>query len=106
MTYGEIVLLIETYAKQRKIQRQEALSDIYNTAVLTADFIMTRYAGKQLPSLHEVFPGMDNEVIPKEKNHNGLSECEYNRAMMYKEQMIDFANRRNKRIKEGEIVCK
>lgn len=102
MTYGEIKLLINAYNEKTKVEieikkhEQEAqVASIYTLASLTAQFTLSLYGGKPIPPMEEVFPALVKE-IPEEEKINGLSKAEYNRMMLYKEQMIDFANQRNK----------
>lgn len=102
MTYGEIKLIIKKYNEKMKLElevkqrEQEAhVASLYTLASLTAQFTLTLYGGKPIPSLEEVFPALAKEN-PEEEKINGLSKAEYNRMMLYKEQMIDFANQRNK----------
>lgn len=102
MTYGEIKLVIKQYNQKLKAEievkqrEQEAhVASLYTLASLTAQFTLTLYGGNQIPSLEEVFPALAKDV-PEEEKNNGLTKTEYNRAMMYKEQMIDFAQQRNK----------
>lgn len=105
MTYDEIKLIIQKHNEKLKLEvemkkrEQEAkASEIYATASLTAQFILQLYGGKPIPSLEEVFPALAEEV-PEEEKINGLTKAEFNRMMLYKEQMIDFANQRNKLLK-------
>lgn len=93
--------LIETYQEKQEEESKREILLGYNTARLTAMFVLNGLNGKSSPSFNELFPGLLDQ--PKVDN-NRLSAAEYQRAMMYKEQMIDFAIAHNKKrkAKEGE----
>lgn len=68
---------------------------------MIANFVGLTINGKPLPTINELYPSLNEEE--KDKDKDTLTKAEYNRAMLYKEQFIDFANRRNKQMqKEGK----
>ena len=67
---------------------------------MTAYFIGDIINGKQIPPIQQVFPELYPEEMKKQQE-----EQDYKAMMLYKEQMLDFANYHNKRrkaIKDGE----
>lgn len=91
MTLKEITLFIQGIQKQENMKRQ----DYYLQASLIANFIGFVINGKPIPPIHQVFPELyQEEQIKQEKE-----EREYKAMMLYKEQMLDYANALNKRNK-------
>lgn len=71
---------------------------------MTASFVLKGLDGKQIPSIGEMFPEIFQEQDDLKKQQEDL---DYKRAMLYKEQMLDFATAHNKKrhlAKEGEKV--
>lgn len=105
MTPCEILFIIRDYNRQIKEKVEEKFIAQYNQAKLIAEFVNYTMGGKKVPTLEEIMPSL-SVVADKNKDfkdaHNGLSELEYKQMMMAKEQFIDFANRRNKKLKEGK----
>lgn len=103
MTYGEITFHIKQYKARRELQAKEQLATNYNLAALTAQFTIGLLNGNPIPDISTVFPTQ----FQQEKDQNGLTKEDRMRMDMYKEQFIDFANRRNKLFKkEGENECR
>lgn len=92
MTVGEIVFIVDCYNEKANMEYKKDLAVNYALAQNIAVAVSCHFAGKQPPSLYETYPGLFKEQQPEEK--------EDKRWMLYKEQMIDFANRHNK--KRGE----
>ena len=96
MTLKEILAYLKAVQEQEKTKRQ----DLYLQASLTANFVGSIINGKPIPPIHQVFPELYQELAQKER-----AEQDYKAMMLYKEQMLDFANYHNKRRqakKDGE----
>lgn len=96
MTLKELLEFIKVIQEKEKIRRQ----DTYLQASLTANFVGCILNGKPIPPIHQVFPEIYQDFIQKEQE-----EQDYKAMMLYKEQMLDFANYHNKRRqakKDGE----
>lgn len=96
MTLKEILEFIKAVQKKEKQKRQE----YYLEATLIANFVGCVIGGKQIPAIHQVFPEIYQEEVKIDQEKR-----DYQAMMLYKEQMLDYANRvnkRNKAIKEGE----
>lgn len=102
MTYGEIILQIKTHNELDKLEAKERIAANYNLAAMIANFVNLSFNGKKVPKMEALFPNLYTE---EKKDEHNLTKAEYNRAMMIKEQFIDFANRRNRKLaKEGDKV--
>ena len=87
MTYGEITDLIQIHREKEEEKTKTEIANNYQIATLTAIFINRANHGEAPPTLHEIYPSIFGEP---EK------EVEDNSWMLLKEQMIDFAEERNK----------
>lgn len=95
---------IREYNRIVRDKAKEQITLNYNLAMMISSFVGCSMSGQKIPSFSEMYPSLvtsDPEQDFKDA-HNGLTRAEYNRAMMAKEQMIDFANKRNKLLKEGK----
>lgn len=96
MTLKEITIFIRSIQQQEKQKRQ----DQYIQASLIANFVGCVIGGKQIPAIHQVFPEIYQEEAKVDQEKR-----DYQAMMLYKEQMLDYAmrvNKRNKAIKDGE----
>lgn len=92
-TLGEILDYIDCYNEiQQEKVREQALNN-YQQALLTSIFINRVSNGKQPPSIAEIYP----ELFMDE-----AQEIVDNSWLIYKEQMLDFAEARNQQI--GEVT--
>lgn len=91
MTLKEIILFIKSIQEKEKIKKR----DMYLQASLNANFIGFVINGKQIPPIYDVFPESFADFAQAERE-----EQEMKAMMLYKEQMIDFANAVNKRNKQ------
>ena len=82
MTYKEIIIFIEERSKMELINN-------YNLATQIAQFVNLGLNGKPIPPISELYPGLFNQSASK--------PAEDNRWMLWKEQMIDYANQHNKK---------
>lgn len=66
---------------------------------MTANFVWAFYSGNKVPTLQEMFPDVFKEEIQQAKQDEQA-------LMLYREQMIDFANYHNKKRHQmaGEII--
>lgn len=94
MTLGEINALLLGRRKQLEDEAKEKLMLDYHLAANVAAFVNLGLNGKPIPSFFELYPNLIEEEPQEDKGW-----------ILYKEQLIDFANSHNKRrkIKEGEI---
>lgn len=106
LTISEINLIIKTFQKQEEDKAKEILSTNYNQACLISMFVLNGMNGKPNPSIQELYPNMFADSQPKEEvDENGLTEKDRLAAQAYMEQMLEFAERHNKKrhaAKEGE----
>lgn len=96
MTLKELLEYIKAIQEKEKQKRQAQ----YLQASLTANFVGCVMNGKPIPPIHQVFPEIYQDLVQKEQE-----EQDYKAMMLYKEQMLDFANYHNKRRqakKDGE----
>ncbi len=93
-TIGELKLIVDNYVEDRNNEIKEKFAYSYNNAALIASFVCRGLNGDRLPPIHEIYPNMfvDEEKVNEEKQNKMLS--------LYKEQFIDFANARNKKLRE------
>ena len=91
-TVGEIVLFIKNFKENEKNRKME----MYDSAQLIATCVLSGLNGKPFPTLQEFYPTLFANPQPQEDKS----------WMLYKEQMIDFANAFNKKrqAKEGEKI--
>ena len=101
MTLQEIIDVLEVFQEKAEDETKKELLFSYNTARLTSMFVLNGLNGKTSPSFNELFPDLFAAAPVKTTE---LTQAEYNRTMMYKEQMLDFAIAHNKKrkAKEGE----
>jgi len=69
------------------------ITNNYNLAVQISYFVNLGLNGKPVPKIEELYPGLFTPNKPVEDN----------RWMLWKEQMIDFANRHNKRRQSQKV---
>lgn len=94
MTLKEILDFIKA-AQQKEIKSRQ---ELYLQASLIANFVGCAISGKEIPPIYQVFPEAFQEQAEVDQK-----EREYQAAMLYKEQMLDFANQVNKHFaKRGE----
>lgn len=87
-TYGEIIDLITLYREKTEAKQKEQIASNYQVAFFTAIFSNRTQAGKQPPSLHEIFPSLfEAELSEEEQAENAM--------IRMKEQMLDFAKSHN-----------
>lgn len=94
----ELLEYIKAIQEVEKRKRQEQ----YLQASLTASFMGCVWGNKPIPPIHEVFPEIYVEQVQQEQTQQ---DKDYKAMMLYKEQMLDFANAHNKRRmakKDGE----
>lgn len=85
MTIKEINIFIKAIQEREK----QKYSNTYLQASLTANFIGCVINGKEIPPIHKVFPEFfENE---EQRERDRLAQ------MLYKEQMLDWATRVNKK---------
>lgn len=91
-TIKEILLLIKTFKDNEKNRKM----NIYDSAQLIATCVLNGLNGKPFPAIYEFYPSLFAAPEPEEDKS----------WMLYKEQMIDFANSFNKKrqAKEGEKI--
>lgn len=92
MTFGEVETVIINYDKLDKEKHKEQLIYDYNLADMISSFVLLKFDNKPIPKLYECFPDLFQDQKKKE-------EEDMKRIMLYKEQMIDFANYHNKKRK-------
>lgn len=95
MTLKEILEFIKAVQEREKVERQKQ----YLQASLTANFVGCIISGKPIPSIYKVFP-----EIYQQENQMEQEKLDYQAMMLYKEQMLDYANRINKRNKAKKEV--
>ena len=98
MTLKELLQYLNAVQEREKHKRQEQ----YLQASLTASFIGCVWGNKPIPPIHQVFPEIFEETVQSEQTQQ---DKDYMAMMLYKEQMLDFANYHNKRRqakKDGE----
>ena len=100
MTLAEITIQIDADQEQRENEVRTQVANAYNLAGLIALFIGNSFNGQKNPSIEELYP----QLFPTEPSTPGMSDVEYQRMMMYKEQFMDFAEAHNKKhhTQEGE----
>lgn len=86
MTIGEILLIIESYNKKSEDDYKTKLAVNYALAVNISQFVGKVLNGKPIPSFRETYPDLFKD-----------EEYESQQWMVYKERLMDFANRHNKR---------
>ena len=91
-TYGEIIEYLNLYKENKELQVKEQSINIYQTALLTAIFINRANNGKQPPTINEVYPNLFQS--------DELPETIDNSWIIYKEQMLDYAEQHNQIAKE------
>lgn len=91
-------MIVKVKNQEAANKSKEIMSQAYLVAELTADFVGLAFNGKRRPSLQECFPAQFG-VTEDEQEENQKKA-----TALYKEQMLDFANRFNarRRAKEGE----
>lgn len=96
------MLSIKIQNEMNRNKAKDTLISNYTLATMIANFVGLSMNGKSIPKVETLFPATFGIT---ESEEDELTDAEYNRAMMIKEQFIDFANRRNEilRNKEGEI---
>ena len=101
MTLQEIIDVLEAFQEKTEDEAKKELLFSYNTARLTSMFVLNGLNGKSSPSFNELFPDL---FAAEPVKTNELTQAEYNRTMMYKEQLLDCAIAHNKKrkAKEGE----
>lgn len=92
LTYGEIIEYLNLYKENKELQVKEQSINIYQTALLTAIFINRANNGKQPPTINEVYPNLFQS--------DELPETIDNSWIIYKEQMLDYAEQHNQIAKE------
>lgn len=92
LTYGEILEYLNLYKENKELQVKEQSINIYQTALLTAIFINRANNGKQPPTINEVYPNLFQS--------DELPETIDNSWIIYKEQMLDYAEQHNQIAKE------
>lgn len=92
MTIGEVVFVIDCYNEKVTNEYRKDLALNYALAQNIAVAVGCSFSGKQSPSLYETYPELFKEQQPVVKEDKTW--------MLYKEQMLDFANSHNK--KRGE----
>ena len=92
LTYGEILEYLNLYRDNKELQVKEQSMNIYQTALLTAIFINRANNGKQPPTINEVYPNLFQS--------DELPETIDNSWIIYKEQMLDYAEQHNQIAKE------
>ena len=92
MTIKEMNVQIKVFQEQEKSNYER----IYILASLTANFVGQVFNGKPIPPIHQVFP-----EYYVEENNIAQQQQEYNAAMLYKEQMLDWAIAINKKRKKS-----
>lgn len=68
---------------------KEKLLMNYNLATMIALFVNNTMSGKEIPSINELYPAIYGEEKKPEEDDD------YKAMMLYKEQMIDYANEYN-----------
>ena len=93
-TIGELKLIVDNYVESKNNETKEKFAYSYNNACLIASFVCRGLNGEKLPPIHEIYPDMfvDEQKVDEERQKAMLS--------LYKEQFIDFANARNKKLRE------
>lgn len=94
LTLYEIEIILEAKREEKEAEAKEKILYNYNLASIITTQISCILAGKKPPSLYEAYPDL---FVEEEKNN------EENKPQfweIYKEQMLDFANRHNR--KRGE----
>ena len=86
MTIKEINIFLGAYQEKEKLSYSKA----YLQASLVANFVGCIINGKTIPPIHQVFPELYTDEIEQERK-------QYMAEMLYKEQMLDWANAVNKR---------
>lgn len=93
-------MIIKVKNQEAASKSKEIMSQAYLVAELTADFVGLAFNGKRRPSLQECFPAQFGDIITEDEQEENQKKA----TALYKEQMLDFANRFNarRRAKEGE----
>lgn len=92
MTFDEVETVIINYDKYDKNKHKEQLIYDYNLADLISSFTLLKMNGKPIPKLYDCYPDLFEDQKRKEKE-------DMKSIMLYKEQMLDFANYHNKKRK-------
>lgn len=93
MTIKEMNICIKIFQEQEKDKYEK----MYLQASLIAGFVGNMLNGNPIPPIHQVFPELYKEQIELEQK-----EQEYKAMMLYKEQMLDWANAVNKKRKKAK----
>lgn len=78
---------MEAFQEKEKTRAKEILVSNYNLAFMMATFVGCAFAGKEIPSINELYPDQFKQDIPIEEDKSW---------QIYKEQFIDFAIAHNK----------
>ena len=84
LSLDEILLLLKTYKDKQEIRAKEVKAELYTSASMVATFVSRALAGKQIPSIGEIF-----DDFKEEANQVAL--------MQLKNQLIKFAEMHNQR---------
>lgn len=88
MTIKEMNISIKVFQERDKSKYEQT----YIQATLIANFIGNVINGKPIPPIYQVFPEYYSDLMELERQ-----EQEYKAAMLYKEQMLDWATAVNKK---------
>ena len=89
MTLKEIKLIIEAFTDIKKQEVEQIKHSTYNNSYLTAFFVGCVLNGRNIPTISEVFPDIKVEEDKPD-----------NQVLLIKEQLLDFAEKANKRRKK------
>ena len=92
MTIKEMNISIKVFQEQEKSSYEK----VYIQASLVANFVGHILNGTPIPPIHQVFP-----EYYIEENNAARQAQEYKAAMLYKEQMLDWAYAVNKKRKKA-----
>ena len=67
MTIGEIETHLNVYQQDLEVDKQNKLFISYQTAVLTANFVLNGMNGKQPPSFYEMYPEYYTEEVKEQE---------------------------------------
>lgn len=93
MTIGEIVIHLKVFKQDKETERQNQLFISYQTAMLTASFVLNGMNGKQPQSFYEIYPEYYTEELREQERKAKMQE--------YLAQLKAFAEYNNSRREVG-----
>ena len=90
LTIREIRAILNDYVEKEQIRAKEITATSYNIAQLTAAFVGSVIAGKQIPKIEELYPSFASDKPEEPK----MSE-EEKQAIIMGEKLKEFAKKHN-----------